>query len=89
MMATPEADSLCPRIFRYAAFSGDSDGVTATLHALEKLARLTVLAQRGVRADDCLVGDEELLAQLSIAVQSAAMYAHHMWREALANEAVA
>jgi len=69
-----------PEIFRYEAFDGHDDvGLTIVLHALEKLARLSTLAQRGLSADaDVLVGDAELLDELATAVECAAMHARDM-----------
>ena len=85
-MATSEAESFTPEIFLYDAFNNAHGGLTQALKALDKLARLNVLAQRGIRADDCLVGDEELLIELASAVHAAALHAHHMWSEGLPKE---
>jgi len=52
-VAPTEPPRFCPELFRYEAFnSHEAGGLTTVLHALEKLSRLSALAQRGVRADD-------------------------------------
>jgi hypothetical protein len=68
-----------PEIFRYEAFNGTEGGLAETLHALEKLSRLSALAQRGVRDDNVLHGDDELLEEVATAVASAAMHARVLY----------
>jgi hypothetical protein len=75
-MAT-DGEGFTPEIFRYEAF--DCRDLANTLHALEKLARLNLLAQQGVSGDDVLTGDDALLIELATAVHCAAENARHMW----------